>query len=278
MARPLRIEYPGALYHVTTRGNARQDIYLVDKDRLDFLRMLGDVVERKSWICHAYCLMTNHYHAFLQTPEPNLSSGMQLLNGRYGQAFNRAHDRKGHVLEGRYKAILVEKEPYLLELARYIVLNPVRAGLAQNPEDWRWSSYRAMCREAPSPPWLESDWLLRQFGDDPEEAIKAYRRFVEAGKDRESVWTGLRNEFYLGSDAFVEEMQALVNSEELRGVSRSQLRPLAKPLSWFQENFPNRYEAMARAYLSGAYSMATVAAHFGVHYTTVSRAVRQFEP
>ena len=135
-----------------------------------------------------------------------------------------------------------------------------------------------MCREAPSPPWLESDWLLRQFGDDPEEAIKAYRRFVETGKDRESVWTGLRNEFYLGSDAFVEEMQALVNSEELRGVSRSRLRPLAKPLSWFQENFPNRYEAMARAYLSGAYSMATVAAHFGVHYTTVSRAVRQFEP
>lgn len=277
MARPLRIEFPGALYHVTSRGNARQDIYLTERDRLDFLRLFGDVVERGGWTCHGYCLMTNHYHGLVQTPEPNLSRGMQRLNGMYGQRFNRAHDRTGHVFEGPYKAILVEKEAYLMELARYIVLNPVRAGLTLHPEDWQWSSYRATCGEAPSPPWLETDWLLRQFGDARDDAIGSYRRFVNAGKDRESVWTDLRNEFYLGSDAFVERMQALVSPEDLRGVSRSQLRPLVKPLSWFEENFPNRYEAMAKAYLSGGYSQQTVAAHFGVHYTTVSRAIRQFE-
>lgn len=179
MARPLRIEFPGALYHVTARGNARQDIYLAERDRLDFLRMLGDVIDRKRWICHAYCLMTNHYHALVQTPEPNLSRGMQLLNGMYGQWFNRAHGRVGHVFQGRYKGILVEQEAYLLELSRYLVLNPVRSGLTQQTGDWQWSSYRATCGEALSPPWLETGWLLRQFGNSRREAIAAYKRFVD---------------------------------------------------------------------------------------------------
>lgn len=275
MARSLRIEYPGALYHVTTRGNARQDIYLDEQDRLDFLRMLGDVVVRKGWVCHGYCLMTNHNHTLIQTPEPNLSRGMQLLNGRYAQSFNRAHGREGYVLQNRYKAILVEQESYLLELVRYIVLNPVRAGITQHPGDWQWSSYSAMCGEAPPPPWLETGWLLNQFGDSPRQAIRAYRRFVDAGVGRESIWTKLRNDIYLGSDTFVEQMQARVGPKNLRGVSKSQLRPFAKPLSWFQDNFPNRYEAMARAYLSGGHTHESIASHFGVHYRTVIRAVKR---
>jgi len=277
MARPLRIEFPGALYHVTSRGNARQDIYLAESDRLDFLRLLGDVVTCKDWICLAYCLMTNHYHILLQTTAANLGRGMQRLNSMYGQRFNRAHNRVGHVFQGRYKAILVEEEGYLKELARYVVLNPVRAGITREPGDWRWSSYKAACGEAPSPPWLETGWLLRQFGDSRREAIEAYRQFVDAGKDRESIWSGLRNEVYLGSETFVEQMQGLISPRELRGVSRSQLRPLTKPLSWYTETFTNRYEAMAKAYLHGGYSQQSVAAHFGVHYSTVARAVRQFE-
>ena len=133
MARPLRIEFEGALYHVTSRGNARQHIFLHDSDRKKFFDVLADVVERFQWICHAYCLMDNHYHLVIETPEANLSRGMRQLNGVYTQVFHRRHGRVGHLFQGRYKAILVEKESYLLELAKYVVLNPVRAGLVSYP-------------------------------------------------------------------------------------------------------------------------------------------------
>ncbi|MBD3670659.1 MAG: transposase [Gammaproteobacteria bacterium] len=127
MSRPLRIEYAGALYHVTSRGDGQKDIYLDDKDRRDFLSNLTHVCERYNWVVHAYCLMSNHYHLLLETPDGNLSQGMRQLNGVYTQQFNRTHERVGHVFQGRYKAIIVQKDSYLLELSRYIVLNPVRA-------------------------------------------------------------------------------------------------------------------------------------------------------
>jgi len=126
MSRPMRLEFPNALYHVTSRGNAQQNIYLTDADRQQFLNVLNHVCQRYNWVVHAYCLMSNHYHLLIETPDGNLSKGMRQLNGLYTQDFNRAHKRVGHVYQGRYKAILVEKQAYLLELARYIVLNPVR--------------------------------------------------------------------------------------------------------------------------------------------------------
>src|SRR5207247_381934 len=143
MARPLRLSYPGALYHVTARGNARQAIYTDDADRQMFLLVLEDVETRYHWLCHAYCLMDNHYHLLLETPQGNLSAGMRQVNGVYTQRFNRRHGRVGHIFQGRFKAILVERESYLLELCRYLVLNPVRAGIVRQPERYRWSSYRA---------------------------------------------------------------------------------------------------------------------------------------
>lgn len=135
MARPLRIEFPGAVYHVTSRGHAKQVIFLDVRDYADFLEVLCFVVKRFNWILHAYCLMSNHYHLLIETPDGNLSRGMRQLNGIYTQQFNRRHSRVGHVLQGRYKAILVDKENYLLELCRYIVLNPVRAGIAKGPKN-----------------------------------------------------------------------------------------------------------------------------------------------
>ena len=143
MARPLRIEFPGALYHVTSRGNGRAAIYLDNRDREAFLDVLGVVCERMQWICYAYCLMTNHYHLVVETQEGHLSRGMRQLNRVYTQRFNRHHGRVGHVLQGRYKAILVDRDPYLLELSRYVVLNPARAGMVKSPGHWRWGSYRA---------------------------------------------------------------------------------------------------------------------------------------
>lgn len=163
MSRPLRLELAGGLYHVTSRGDGREAIYLDDGDRECWLAVLAAVCERYRWRCHAYCLMTNHYHLLLCTPEPNLARGMRQLNGVYTQRFNRAHRRVGHVFQGRYQAILVERDSYLLELSRYIVLNPVRAGMVRNPADWAWSSYRATCGLAACPPWLDTDGVLAAF-------------------------------------------------------------------------------------------------------------------
>ena len=146
MSRPLRIEFAGALYHVTSRGNRQEAIYLNDSDRHDFLSILKQVQERFNWLIHAYCLMDNHYHLLVETPDSNLSQGMRQLNGVYTQTTNKTHGKVGHVFQGRYKAILIQKESYLLELARYIVLNPVRARMVRNAKTWLWSSYRDTAR------------------------------------------------------------------------------------------------------------------------------------
>ncbi len=150
MARPLRIEYAGAFYHITARGNARQDIYLTDADRSAFLALLAQTCGRYDWRCHAYCLMSNHYHLLLETNQPTLSTGMKFLNGLYTQHFNRQHHRTGHLYQGRFKGILVERDAYLLELARYIVLNPVQASMVRSAKDWPWSSYRERQDSPPS--------------------------------------------------------------------------------------------------------------------------------
>ena len=154
MARPLRIEFSGAIYHVTSRGNARCAIYEDDEDRRAFLSALDRVMVRFHWICHAYCLMDNHYHLLIETPEGNLSQGMRQLNGVYTQGFNRRHNRVGHLFQGRFKAIVVDRDSYLLELCRYIVLNPVRAGEVSRPEEYRWSSYRATAGLSPGAGFL----------------------------------------------------------------------------------------------------------------------------
>jgi len=156
MARPLRVEFDGALSHVTSRGNARADIFADEQDRQAFLETLGKVVQRFHWLCHAYCLMDNHDHVVLETPEGNLSKGMRQLNGMYTQAYNRRHRRVGHLLQGRCKAILIQQESHLLEVCRYVVLNPVRAQAVQSAKQWRWSGYRAtagMDERPPGSPW-----------------------------------------------------------------------------------------------------------------------------
>lgn len=206
MARPLRLEFEGALYHVTSRGNRREAIYETPDDRDSYLEILGEVCEKYNWLCHAYCLMGNHYHLLIETPEANLSKGMRQLNGVYTQCSNKTHGRVGHVFQGRYKAILVEKEPYLLELARYIVLNPVRAGMVSSPSEWPWSSYRATAGEALPLDFLTTDWLLSVFGAKPGQARKAYVDFVNNAGAKSSPWDDLKGQVFLGSDQFFEHM------------------------------------------------------------------------
>ncbi|NOT16669.1 MAG: transposase [Sulfuriferula sp.] len=274
MARPLRLELSGGVYHVTSRGDGREDIYLSDADRMAWLAVLAEVCARYNWVCHAWCQMTNHYHILIETPEANLAQGMRQLNGVYTQRFNRANRRIGHVFQGRYKAILVERDNYLLELARYVVLNPLRARMITQLADWQWSSYLATCGQVAGDVWLQTDWILGQFGDNRAKAIAGYVEFVHAGARLPSVWSQLQGQIYLGSADFAEKMQAQIeHKSSLSEIPRAQRRGVSQPLSEFATSYPAK-EAMARAYLSGQHTMQSIAQHFKVHYATVSRAVK----
>ncbi|MBV1961072.1 MAG: transposase [Immundisolibacteraceae bacterium] len=278
MARPPRIEFPGAFYHVTSRGDGRGDVYLDDIDRQRFLEVLSEVVERFNWVCHAYCLMDNHYHLLIETPEGNLSLGMRQLNGVFTQRFNRRHQRVGHVFQGRYKAILLQEDAYLLELCRYIVLNPVRAQMVQQPDDWRWSSFAATAGIDPPPQWLSIKIILAAFSDDNKQAVLAYRRFVLQGIDKASPWSDLRHQIYLGDDGFVQAMQRKIAADaDLREMPAGQTARLVLPLDSYLEVAGSRNEAIADAYRGGGRSMAQIADHFGLHYSSVSKIIKQFE-
>lgn len=274
MARPLRLEFPGALYHVTARSNARSHIYHDEQDQQGFLDLLGDVCNRHNWVAHAYCLMGNHYHVVVETPEPTLSKGMRQLNGVYTQDFNRRHRKVGHLFQGRYTAILVDKDRYLLELARYVVLNPVRAAMVKSPGQWPWSSYRATIGKAPKPNWLNVDFLLSQFGARKGEARASYVRFVAEGKNQPTIWRELRGQIYLGDEAFVKKLHQRHRPDDrhLKEVPRAQRRAPAKPLAHYVR-MPDPKLAMRHAYASGDYTLLQIAEHFGVHYSTVSRTV-----
>jgi putative transposase len=213
MARPLRIELAGALYHVTSRGNERRAIFRSDRDRKTFLSLLGKAARRFGWSVTAWVLMTNHYHLVIQTPEPNLSRGMQWLNGVYAGWFNHVHDRCGHLFQGRFHATLIERETYMAEVLRYVVLNPVRAGMVERPEEYRWSSYRATAGLESEPEWLDAGSALLSFGTDRVSAQGEYRSFVLVAIGAlDRIWSRVTNQIYLGSDAWTRKMRAVVES------------------------------------------------------------------
>jgi REP element-mobilizing transposase RayT len=278
MARPLRIEFPGALYHVTSRGNARGLIFLDDTDREEFVWRLGGVVREHHWLCHAYCLMTNHFHLLVETPEANLSRGMRRLNGAYSQYFNRRHDRVGHLLQGRFHAVLVERDSHLLELARYVVLNPVRAGMVDTPEQYRWSSLPATLDTARAPAWLATGPLLVRFG-----SRARYLEFVREGVGVGSPWGGLRGGV-LGSEAFIErlgkDLDGSVTQAEFprreRFIGRESLESqFPADVQWARPVRNERIRALVR---SGRYTAAEIGRHLGLHYSTVSRIVGSGSP
>lgn len=275
MARPLRIEFPGAFYHLTARGDRREAIYEDDEDRRAFLATFAEVIEQFEWRCHAYCLMTNHYHLLVETVHANLSKGMRQLNGVFTQRSNRRHERGGHLFQGRYKAILVDADGYLQALSRYVVLNPVRAGMVAAPDDWPWSSYRATAGLAPAPSWLTTATILATFAPTKGVARDAYQRFVRDGIGTDSVWGALKHQIYLGDEPFVERMQRRRNDarDEVQ-IPTPQRRGPAPTLAQIQQSADSRDAAIAAAHATGEYSYADIAAFFGLHFTTVGRIVR----
>jgi len=272
MSRPLRIEYPGAIYHITSRGNGRQRIYLSNEDRRLFLATVAQVVSRHGWLCHGYCLMNNHYHLLVETPKPTLCSGMRQLNGVYTQAFNREHKRVGHLFQGRYKAILVEKEAHLLELCRYVVLNPLRVKDRSRVDQWKWSSYRATVGLARAEESLTIDWILSQFGSRRSQAQQRYGEFVREGLG-ERPWEGVRGQIVLGGEEFVEKHAGGGGSlEEVPQGQRNPVRPSLKNL------FRDRpADAILAAYRDHGYRLKEMAQHLGVHYATVSRRLTKLD-
>jgi hypothetical protein len=219
--------------------------------------------------------MGNHYHIVLETLEGNLTQGMQQLNGMYSQYFNRHHNLVGHVFQGRYKGIVVQREAHLLELTRYVVLNPVRANLVQHPEEWPWSSYPCLVGERAPPPWLDTTSTLRKFGTEPAAAQEAYRSFVAAGIGEPSPLLNIKHQLILGDENYIQQVQQLAQQRAYRAIVRTQRRILAQSLEQYARQFPNKEEAMAKAYHSTIYTMEEIGAHFDVSSKTVSRAVKK---
>jgi len=209
MARPLRIEFADALYHVMSRGNNRAVIVRDDADRTRRLEWLARTVEMYRWRLHAFALMDNHEHLFVETPEANLSAGMQHLNGSYTSYFNRRHRRVGHLFAGRFKAQIIDNEGYFREISRYLHLNPVRARRVARPQDWAWSSYPGYHRASSQRSWVTYRRVLREFGRDADEARREYRRYVADGAASRPAcpWDEAVGGLIVGGEAFVEKVR-----------------------------------------------------------------------
>jgi putative transposase len=209
MARPLRIAYPGAWYHVTSRGNEQKDIFKSRRDREKFLDYLASATERYGAAIHCYCLMSNHYHLLLETPDGNLSQIMRHINGAYTTYFNIKRKRAGHLFQGRFKSILIEADEYAMDLSRYIHLNPVRAGMSGDPGEYSWSSYKSYIGQSKAPAWLKTDFILGYFGKSVTESGEKYRAFVKElmGKVYDSPLQGTIGTAVLGTPGFVDTVK-----------------------------------------------------------------------
>jgi REP element-mobilizing transposase RayT len=276
------VEYPGAVYHIISRGNERKSIYKNDADRLLFLNIFSQTIKRFQWLCHGYVLMDNHYHLLIETPEPNLSRGMRQLNGVYTQDFNRIHRRAGHLFQGRFKAVLVDKDDYLLEVSRYIVLNPVKAGLIKSPGEWEWSSYGAMAGIISPPEFLTVDWIRSQFGSNNSQACQGYKKFVFRGIMAEYPMEALSGQVLLGSRRFVRSIAGHVKQKlDEKEIPRNQRISAGDELEEiFQKGArqgDSRDAIIYQAYAEGNYSMREIGDFLGLHYSSISLAIKRYE-
>ena len=288
MARPLRISYAGAFYHITSRGNERKDIFKSNSDREKFLSYLESATLRYDALIHVYCLMSNHYHLLMETPAGNLSQIMQHINGAYTTYFNVKHQRSGHLFQGRYKAILVDKDEYAKELSRYIHLNPVRAGIVDKPEAYNWSSYQYFIGRGKAPEWLVMDLILGYFGKKVSDAQKNYHKFVAAilGQEYKGPVDDRTNSAILGRADFIEEIKDKYikdkkgdrNLSELRAFStRPEIKEIEKEVeSVFGPD--NALSKKVNLYFCHRYSgkrLKEIGAYFDIGESGVSQSSRR---
>jgi len=279
MSRPVRIEFPGAHYHVTSKGTHDRSVFIDGEDRSVFLNVLDTVVSRFEWLLHTYVLMESHYHLVLECPQANLSKGMRQLNGVYTQHFNRRHEQDGSLFQGRFKSVLFEAENYLLPLCRYVVLNPVRSSVSSSAQTYRWSSHRAMGGAIKPPRYLHTDAVLSNFGKRLKDKQKKYREYVKLGLHERSPLMDRSSQVLLGSPSFVSEMQPILDGEKLakRGPRRARRR---RSLAGLFKNVQaksrsDRNELIKKAHIDHSYTLMEIGDHLGLHYTTVSKVVNQ---
>lgn len=289
MSRPQRIEFPGAVYHVTARGDRRELIFEDDDDRRALLGVVAQAMARFDAQVLAYCLMGNHYHFVLYTRQGNLSRLMRHVNGVFTQAFNRRHGKVGHLFQGRFKAVLVDRDAYLLQACRYVELNPVRAGLVPEPGRWLWSSYCAHVGLAPTPPWLDTaglhGYLLGRdvaTAADSKRAAARYAALVAAGRGVRLWDEALQQQIYLGDDAFVSRMQALAaptpgQRTEVPKAQRLSPSSVRVDFARLIAAGTARDEALYRAYAEGGQTMTSLAAAAGLSVSRVSRVIAKIE-
>jgi len=281
MHRPPRIEFPNALHHVTSRGARREAIFRDDGDRACLLATLAAALQSCEARLFAYCLMGNHYHLVLHTRQANLSRLMRHVNAVYSQAFNRRHGVVGHVFQGRFKSILVDRDAYLLELCRYVELNPVRARMVETAACWEWSSYRTHVGASPPCDWLDCDaihglLLGRDVNgtEDRRDAQTRYAALVATARDANLWDEALRQQIYLGDDPFIEKMQSsarpgCLSDKEIPLPHRSKPLPLAHWLA----NSETREEALRRAHLESGMSMSSIAFEMNLSVSRISRLI-----
>ncbi len=291
MARPLRVQYPGAFYHVTSRGNERKAIIKSKGDGERFLSYLESAHERYDAIIHTYCLMHNHYHLLLETPRSNLSQILHHINGAYTSYFNARRKRSGHLFQGRYKAILVEKDSYCQELSRYIHLNPVRAGIIGRPSQYQWSSYRYLVGLKKKPQWLSHEAVLGYFDKDKKTAQGLYRDFVEKALDRE-MENPLNQVFastFLGNDRFIEwakEKWIGFENADTRNVptlKRLMDKPAFERIEEIVDSIIGRKDKMFKKFciytshqITG-YPLKEIGSHYGMRGSAVSQSSQRFK-
>ena len=285
MSRPLRIEFPGAVYHVTSRGDRRESIFDDDADRGTLLAVVEQGLERFDAQMLAYCLMGNHYHFVLHTRCANLSLLMRHINGVYTQSFNRRHGKVGHLFQGRFKAILVDRDAYLLEVCRYVELNPVRAGIVDAPGSWTWSSYRAHVGEADAPQWLDGEGLHGYLLGHPAQtaahlrrARRMYAQLVAAGRELRLWDQGLNKQIYLGDDDFVERMHSLIKGADAasKDVPKAQ-RSVPRNLAYWLDACGTREEALRCAHVRSGISMTALSTELGLSVARVSQLIARAE-
>jgi len=290
MSRPLRIEFPGAFYHVTSRGNERKEVFISQKDREKFLSYLESATERYGAVIHVWCQLSNHYHLLLETPRGNLSEIMHHLNGAYTTYFNVKRKRSGHLFQGRFKAILIEEDEYATQLSRYIHLNPVRASIVARPEDYEWSSYRSYIGKSRTPSWLEKDFIHGYFADKQRVAQKKYREFVEdlLGQEYSDPLKQAIGSSILGSQEFVDRITAAYLDGRERDSNVPALGKLSRQLSleeihsaveavFVSSKKQARQAAMYFCHKYSGSSLRVIGDFFGIKESAISVGRRRFE-
>ena len=291
LARPLRIEFPGAFYHVTSRGNERKAVFRNSRDKEKFLSYLESAHDRYGAVIHVYCLMENHYHLLLETPRGNLSQILHHINGAYTTYFNIKRGRSGHLFQGRFKGILIERDAYGKELSRYIHLNPVRAGVVKDPLEYGWSSYQYYIGKERKPAWLTTEWVLGYFSGRGHPGYRRYREFVEKGltMELESPLREVTASTFLGSEGFIKKIRKeyledkifdkrnlpavkqILKGPSLEEIEKAVAKAVGKEHVFYKKlciHFSHQYSGMG---------LDEIGKHFGMKGGAVSQSSRRFK-